>query len=88
MDEKKQRRKKIEEIFTDSQVMMLLEDLRDDIRIIAEDLSGHKDNMENFRHGMDQFKKEMYQFKVEMSDFKKQTEENFLFLAKHLLKTT
>lgn len=78
---------------------VLLEDMRDDIKLIAENLSGlhhkvdsfmyemygFKDEMYGFKGEMYSFRDEMYNFRDEMYSFRDQTNENFAFVAKKLL---
>lgn len=65
----------------DDQILMLLEDMRGDIQLVAEgvsvvqrDLSEFKEetrnNFKSFRSEFDNFKQEMTEFKFEMAEFK------------------
>lgn len=64
---------------------VLLEDMRDDIKLIAENLSGLHNKVDNFIVEMNDFRSEMYSFQSEMYSFRDKTEQNFAFVAKRLL---
>lgn len=71
---------------------VLLEEMRGDIKLIAEgqislrqELGEFKNEMYIFRDEMYAFKDEMYVFRNEMYNFKDETQGNFRFVAKQLL---
>ena len=66
----KPRRKKVERVFAESAVLVLLEDMRDDIKLIAEGHSGLVNGIADIKTDLTEFKAEMMEFKTEMTEFK------------------
>lgn len=72
---------------TENEVIVLLEDIRGQVKIVAEGQEILNDKVDRFRNELkgelSEFKNEMYNFKGEMLDFKRDTESNFKTVFKH-----
>jgi len=70
MKKVKKTKKKIEEMFSGTQVGVLIEDFKDDVRVVAENQIGLQDELQSFKKDMYSFKKDMYSFRDEMYSFR------------------
>ena len=70
MKKVKKTKKKIEEMFSGTQVGVLIEDFKDDVRVVAENQIGLQDELQSFKKDMYSFKKDMYSFRDEMYEFR------------------
>lgn len=66
--------------------MVMLEEMNDNIILIAENQTALAEKFESFRDEMHSFKDEMFNFRDEMYSFRDETRENFKFLSGHLLR--
>ena len=81
---KAQRKKMIEETFTGTQVGMVLENVRDDFKVIAEqhtdiikNINGLKIEVNDMKSEIKEIKSELGEFKDEMGEFRNETKANF-----------
>lgn len=57
-------------VFAESDVLIMLEDMNDNIKIIAEGQIGLREDLNSFKEEMHEFKDEMYSFRDEMCYFR------------------
>jgi len=81
----KKPKKSIQKVFTESQVGALLEDMNDNIKIIAENQIGINEKLENHDHRFDNLEGRFDNLEGRFVSFQKETRENFKFIAKRLM---
>jgi len=88
----KKPKKSIQKVFTESQVGALLEDMNDNIKIIAENQIGINEKLENHDHRFDNLEGRFDNLEGRFDNlegrfvsFQKETRENFKFIAKRLM---
>ena len=75
-----------EKMIKESQVMVVLEDMNDNIKIIAEGLSATNQNLESVRQELENTNHRLDSFEDRMDRFEKETGENFKMVFSYLSK--